>query len=337
MAACFVVLVAGMRAANTILIPVMIAVFLAVISMPLMFWLQSKGVRKPLAVIATVLTDVSVLVAIGFLVGTSVNDLTVQLPKYQTALEQIASSTVSWVKSKGVPVETADFLDAGAVINVVRATVGTVAALAQNTLLVLLTTIFILFEAAYFPAKLRAAMGRKVKAYPLEQVTTEVQRYLVIKTLISIATGTLVGVWVAFLGVDFPVLWGLVAFIMNYIPSLGSILASVPPTILALLEFGPARAFAVAIGFLAVNLVFGNFLEPNLMGRRFGLSTLVVFLSLLFWGWVWGPVGMLLSVPLTMIVKIMLENTEELSWVAVLLGPSGPPRQTLARAASSRS
>jgi predicted PurR-regulated permease PerM len=145
-----------------------------------------------------------------------------------------------------------------------------------------------------------------------------------IKPLVSLATGGFVALWVGLLGVDFPLLWGLVAFLMNYIPSLGSILAAVPAILLTIVQLGPGRALAVAIGYLVVNVVLGNFVEPHFMGRRLGMSTLVVFLSLVFWGWVWGPVGMLLSVPLTMVLKILLENTEDLRWVAVLLGPPTP-------------
>ncbi len=122
------------------------------------------------------------------------------------------------------------------------------------------------------------------------------------------------------IGVDFPLLWGMLAFLLNYVPTLGSIIAAVPPVLLAIVQLGPGHALATALVFVGVNVVLGNFVEPHFMGRRLGLSTLVVFLSLVFWGWVWGPVGMLLSVPLTMIVKIMLENTEDLRWVAVLLG-----------------
>ena len=129
------------------------------------------------------------------------------------------------------------------------------------------------------------------------------------------------------LGLGFPLLWGLVAFIFNYIPNLGSILAAIPPVLLALVQFGPARAAVVAVGYLVINIGLANFLEPYLMGRRLGLSTLVVFLSLVFWGWVWGPVGMLLSVPLTVIVKIALENTKDFRWVAIMLG-ANPTRST---------
>ena len=161
-------------------------------------------------------------------------------------------------------------------------------------------------------------------------MVTEVQEYLGIKTFISLATGILLGAWCWVMGLDFPVLLGLMAFVLNYVPTVGSIIASAPAILLALIQVGFGHAVLVGAGFFAVNGVFGNLIEPNLLGRRLGLSTLVVILSLIFWGWVWGPVGALLAVPLTMIVKIMLENTSDLRWVAVLLDKA-PPDPELAR------
>ena len=140
-----------------------------------------------------------------------------------------------------------------------------------------------------------------------------------IKTAVSAVTGTVVGLWVAALGLDFALLWGLVAFLLNFIPNLGSIIAAIPAVLLAMVQFGPGRAAVIAAGYLVVNIVFGSVVEPMLMGRRLGLSTLVVFASLVFWGFVWGPVGMLFSVPLTMVVKIALENSKDFRWVAVML------------------
>ena len=194
------------------------------------------------------------------------------------------------------------------------------AGLLSNAFLVLLVVIFILFEAAGFRAKLRLAFGdRGANLDRLSQMTLQVQNYLAIKTVVSVATGVLVGIWVWALGFDFPLLWGLVAFIFNYIPSLGSIFAAVPAVLLAIVQLGPGRAAVVAIGYLAINIVFGTFVEPMMLGRRLGLSTLVIFLTLVFWGWVWGPMGMLLSVPLTMMLKIALENTKDFRWIAVML------------------
>ena len=149
------------------------------------------------------------------------------------------------------------------------------------------------------------------------------RRYLAIKSLMSLGTGAAVWLWLTILGVDYPVLWGLLAFLLNYVPNIGSIIAAVPAVLLALVQLGPAEAAWAAAGYLAVNVLFGNVLEPRFMGRGVGLSALVVFLSLVFWGWVLGPVGMFLSVPLTITAKIALAASDETRWAAVLLGTGG--------------
>jgi predicted PurR-regulated permease PerM len=180
-----------------------------------------------------------------------------------------------------------------------------------------------LVEASGFPAKLRAAIG---EVHPSElpdfnRFAASLQHYLVIKTWMSLATGAGAALWVAVLGVDFAVLWGLLAFLLNYVPNIGSVLAAVPPVLLALLQHSVQRALLVAVGYVVLNIVFGSVLETRLMGRGVGLSTLVVFLSLVFWGWVLGPVGLLLSIPLTMAAKILLETDDDTRWAAILLGP----------------
>jgi predicted PurR-regulated permease PerM len=166
------------------------------------------------------------------------------------------------------------------------------------------------------------------------KITREVQSYLLYKTLVSLATGLSVGIWVGLLGLDFPALWGFVAFALNYIPNIGSILAAVPAVGLALLQLGPGRALVVALGYVAINFWWGNLVEPALLGRRLQLSPLVVLVSLIFWGWVWGPIGMLLSVPLTMMLKIVLENSPGLRWLGALLAPKPPAPAPAAAAAA---
>jgi predicted PurR-regulated permease PerM len=179
-----------------------------------------------------------------------------------------------------------------------------------------------LLEATSIPAKLRFIVGEKDSSMaPFEKFIGNVNNYMAIKTLVSLASGICVAVWVFILGVDFPVLWGLLAFALNYVPNIGSIIAAIPPVLLAIIQFGFFKALMVAVGFLVINLIIGSIIEPRFMGRGLGLSTLVVFLSLLFWGWVLGPVGMLLSVPLTITAKIALDSRDETRWLAVLLGP----------------
>ena len=191
----------------------------------------------------------------------------------------------------------------------------------KNTFLILLTVIFILLEGSTFPNKLRAAFGPGAHFDHFDKFRETVNRYLVIKTTTSLVTGILVSTWLALLGVDFALLWGLLAFMLNYIPSIGSIIAAVPPVLLALVQHGLVSALLVGLGYTVLNLAIGAGIEPRFMGRSLGLSTLVVFLSLVFWGWVLGPIGMLLSVLLTMTLKIALDSYEETQWIAVMLGP----------------
>jgi predicted PurR-regulated permease PerM len=327
-AASFVIVVAGLKAAASLFLPFLVALFLAMVSLPLLNWLQKKGIPTPIAVLITIVVVFAVVFGFGVLIGGSIAGFTEAAPRYRERIELMAADVLQWFASLGIAVPqelTTDIVRPGRVMDLAATTLRGVAAVLSNLLLVSLTIVFIYLEAAGFPEKLQAAFGRSAGAERFAKIRHEVNHYLGIKTLISLVTGTLVGSAMAIIGVDFPVLWGALAFVLNYIPNLGSIIAAVPPTLLAAVQLGPGHAIAVALVFAALNATLGSFLEPYLMGRRLGLSTLVVFLSLIFWGWVWGPVGMLLSVPITMIIKIMLENSQDLRWIAVLLDASPKP------------
>ena len=153
----------------------------------------------------------------------------------------------------------------------------------------------------------------------LLSATRDIQRFLGIKTVISLITGVLSGFLCWLADLNFFILWGILAFFLNFVPVIGSVIAGVPPTILALIVSGGPHALAVAAGYVGINVFLGNFIEPMLMGSRFGLSTLMVLISVVFWGWLWGPVGMLLAVPLTMLIKVAMLNTEDFRWLAVAM------------------
>jgi AI-2 transport protein TqsA len=331
-AASLMVVVAGLRFASQLVLPFLTAVFLAVVSLPVMVWLQRRKLPTALAVFSTVALAAAVVSVLGVVVGRSVTEFGNVAPQYQARIQEMSADVMGWAENLGLPVTESSLLgyvNAEALISFLGGTLGALAQLLSNAFLVLLAVIFILFEAAGFRGKLQAAFGQREGSLErFGQMTEQIQKYLAIKTVVSLSTGVLAGIWVWALGLDFPLLWGLIAFVFNYIPSLGSIFAAFGPVLLATVQFGPGRAIIVAVGYVVINVAFGNVIEPMLLGRRLGLSTLVVFLSLVFWGWVWGPMGMLLSVPLTMVVKIALENTEDLRWVAVMLdaNPSGGAR-----------
>jgi predicted PurR-regulated permease PerM len=334
--AALVVVIAAMRAASALIVPFLLAVFLSLLASPAVFWLKKKRVPTGASVALVVLLMLGVLGGVGLLVGSSLTQLNEAVPKYQARLEEILVAMTDWLQAKGFDVSekrlTSAF-DPGVIMGLVSGTLSSLAETLSNIVLVILTVTFILLEVTGFPAKARAAMGdADADLSRFARVARDVKRYLAYKSVVSLVTGVLAGVWTAVLGVDFPVLWGLLAFLLNYIPNLGSILAAIPPVLLAMLEFGAWRAGLVGLGYLAINMSLGNLVEPMVMGRRLGLSTLVVFVSLIFWGWLWGPVGMLLSVPLTMVVKILLENSEQYNWVAILLDsrvPEPPRKRTL--------
>jgi predicted PurR-regulated permease PerM len=326
--ASFIIIVAGMRSAQSLLVPFLLAIFIAIVCAGPMHWLQRRKVPTGLAVCLVILTVIGCSLTILVLVGSSVNDFTQALPGYQQSLRAQTLTLVSWLQSLGIKISSSlftNYFDPGKAMELVGNILARTSGVLANTFMILLTVIFILLEAAGLPAKLRAGLDNAESSLQsFDRFNTGVQQYLAIKTLVSLVTGLIICLWLTFLGLDYPLLWGLVAFLLNYVPNIGSIIAAVPAVLLALVQLGPGSSLMVAGGYLAVNLLLGSVLEPKLMGRKLGLSTLVVFLSLVFWGWILGPVGMLLSVPLTMIVKIALEINADTRWLALLLGSEIP-------------
>ncbi len=327
--ASFVIVVAGMRAAQSLLVPFLLASFIAILCAGPMHWLQRRRVPAGLAVLMVILTVVGSSLTVLILVGSSANDFSSALPEYQQSLRTQTLSLVTWLQGLGLSVSTnliTDYFDPAKALQIAGNMLARASGVLANAFMILLTVVFILLEAAGLPDKLRAGLDNaEASLKSFERFNTGVQQYLAIKTLVSFATGVLITLWLVILGLDYPLLWGLVAFLLNYIPNIGSIIAAVPAVLLAVVQLGPVSSLMVAGGYLAVNLLMGSAIEPKLMGRKLGLSTLVVFLSLVFWGWALGPVGMLLSVPLTMIVKIALEVKPETRWLALLLGSETTP------------
>ena len=322
--ASIVIIIAGIREASAILVPFLLAVFIAVIGGPPAFWLKRKGFPSSLAVLTVVLVILGIGIGMGAVLSTSLNGFYQQMDSYKESLNQQMDTLFAWLKDMGIHLDwklLKEVINPGEAMQLVATVLAGFGSVLTNAFLITLTVVFILLEASGFPAKLGAAMKNPQASFPaFEQFTQAVKSYLAIKTVVSLATGLSAALWVAVLGLDFPLLWGLLVFLFNYVPTIGSILAAVPAVLLALIQLGPFPALLVAVGYLCINFAFGSVIEPRFMGRGLGLSTLVVFLSLVFWGWVLGPVGMLLSVPLTMTAKIGLESRKETRWLAILLG-----------------
>ncbi len=323
-AACIVIIVAGMKLAAPLLVPILLAAFVAIICLPPLYFLLNKGVN----VTAAVFIVTGSLVLIGLLVslyaGTAIADFSKNLPFYQERIQGQTGQLLHWLAGLGIEMPAGNLLETlnpASVMKFVGSLLSGLGNALTNVFLLLLIVIFVLFEAVALPHKWAVMDSHAPNTQAFESFLKTVHSYLVIKSMVSIATGLLITVWLTFLGVDYPVLWGLLAFLFNFVPNIGSIIAAVPAVMLATVQLGLGTAAYTALGYVVVNVVMGNVIEPRYMGKGVGLSTLVVFLSLVVWGWILGPVGMLLSVSLTMIVKLACEANPKTQWIAILLGP----------------
>jgi predicted PurR-regulated permease PerM len=327
-AAALVIIIGGINQAQSVLVSVLIAFFLAMLGSSPVLWLERKRIPTIVAVLLVVAGMTAILLIVGAIVGASINSFYTELPVYQTRLQEQVSALQSFLATKGIrgmDKVLLGYVNPGVVMSLTARLLAGLGSALSDIVLILLTVAFILFEASSFPVKLRAVLGHPQQVFPqFTRFVGDIERYMAIKTLISLATGILIGIWLSILGVDFPVLWGFLAFLLNYVPNVGSTIAAIPAVLLALLQLGIGRAVMATAGYMAVNFILDNVIETRLMGRRLGLSTLVVFLSLVFWGSLLGPVGMVLCIPLTMTLKFACENNKGTQWIAVLLGPEAP-------------
>ncbi len=315
----------AMREAKTVVVPALLAFFLAAVADSPVSWLERRGLSRILGILLVVTAMTLTALAIGVIVGSSLQELSEQAPAFQQKTrDQLDVLLTRWGGSRVQPgtSDILDYISPDAALGLAAGVLTGVRDLFGNAFLILFLTVFMLFEIPSLRAKLET-LGAVRGAGP--SIPEIVRGYLVIKTLTSLATGILIGLLLTFLGVDFAALWGLLAFLLNYIPQIGSFVASIPAVLLTLLQDGVGLALLVAAVFMAVNVAIGNGVEPRILGQGLGLSTLVVFLSLILWGWLLGPVGMLLAVPLTTTVKIALEGHERTRAAAVLLGSDRPP------------
>ena len=319
-----VIILTGIRFAADIIVPFILALFIAVVLSPLVQRIVKLRVPRVLAISLLVIIIVMAMVLLLAYLGTSLNELARTLPQYRSSLVIPLKSLEPWLVRLGIGVsvdEMVKYIDPNAAMTLITNLLAQLTNAMSSIFLLLLTVVFMLLEVPQLPTKFQQIMVRPVEGMAaIQRAIDSVSHYLVLKTAISLVTGLVVWGMLAALDVRFAFIWGLLAFALNYIPNIGSVLAAIPPIIQVLAFGGLYDALVVLAGYLIINLVFGNILEPRIMGRGLGLSTLVVFLSLIFWGWLLGPVGMLLSVPLTIIVKIALEQSVGGQSIAILLG-----------------
>lgn len=326
--AAIVIIVMGIYQAQSVLVLLLVSVFLAVLGTPPVLWLKGKRLPNALAVLIVVAGMIAALLLVGALVGASLSSFSASLPAYESRLQEQTLMFKEFLAGKGITITDKlllEYLNPSAVMSFTAGLLSGLSSALSSIVLILLTVLFILLEVSTFPAKLRASPGDPERFIPrFTKFVEDIQRYVLIKTMISMTTGILVGIWMTILGVEFPILWAFLAFLLNYVPNLGVVIAAIPAALFTLIQLGPGYAAIVAVGYLAINFVIGTAIEPRIVGRGVGLSTLVVFLSLIFWGNMLGLIGAVLCIPITMTLKFVLENHEETRWMGVWLGPEAP-------------
>lgn len=316
-----VLTIGGLRAASPVVVMILVAVFITIIAAPVLEWLQRR-MPYQLALTLVLLMLIGLFLGLPLVIGGSLQQTLRSLPALQSQLQSLGASV-----SKNLPDELGVSLDELAPFDTeiasgwLGAFLNGLIRVFKDGVLVLVMAAFMLTEISWFSEKLAVIdVGSGEGAKRVAQILENVRRYVGIKTVVSIATGLCIWVGLLVLGVEHAIVWGFVAFLLNYIPSIGSAIAGIPPVLFVLVQDGVGWALAVALLYLAVNTIFGSIIEPRFQGEGLGLSPLIVFVSLIFWGWVFGPVGMLVSAPLTLVVKIALEEFPDTQWIAVLLG-----------------
>lgn len=327
MMAMLVVIFAGIKSAADIIVPFILALFLSFVLNPLIVLLGKWRVPRALAVLLVATLTVCLMVFLTTKLLMTLNEFARTLPQYRglIAAKLIEIDTwFHWSEFSLTPEQLAGYIDPAFMLNLVSKLISYLSNAMAGLFLLLMTVAFMLLEVPQLPYKVQQLSEDPGKGKAnVQRALDSVTRYLVIKTLISVVTGLAVWALLAVMGIRFAFLWGMLAFALNYIPNIGSFIAAIPPIIQAFLFNGFSEGLILTGGYILINLLFGSIIDPKILGRGLGLSTLVVFVSLIFWGWLMGPVGMLLSVPLTIVLKIALEPTAAGHKIAVLLG-DGP-------------
>ena len=303
--AAIVISLAGIKTAAPIVVPFLLSLFVAIICNPAINFLVERKIPRGVSITLIIVFIFLLFVVLGGVVGSSVNGFRAALPSYEAQLANELSWVIKWMASHNISLsmdEIRGYFDPSKVMGLVTTTLSGFSSVLGNVFLLLLTVVFMLSEGQGFARKLHVAFDdSEATDHRLDHFLTMVNRYMAIKTMISLATGLIIGLVLWLMGVDFFVLWALLAFLLNYIPNIGSIIAAVPAVILTFLQLGFVPAGFVIGLFVAVNMGMGSVVWPKFLGRSLGLLTFVGFFSLIFLGWVLGLGGMLLFLPFTMI------------------------------------
>lgn len=329
--AAVVIILAGVKLAGEIVIQFLLSLFIAIICSPVIRFMTNRKIPLGLAVAFLFVLFIIAFFFLASMINNTIREFTTSIPLYKETLAMKLNTLEGFIQKWNIPISLPemsilDNFDPSIVMRLVSRLLLSFSDVVSNIFMLLLVVVFMLFESPTIKHKLAIAFShnnpKKIKQEEdhINRVVESIIRYLGVKTVVSALTGFCIWLLLESFSVQYAVLWAVLAFLLNYIPNIGSILAGIPIVLQALILNDFPIAAGVTIGVVVINMIVGNILEPKMMGKTLGLSTLVVTLSLLFWGWLLGTVGMLLSVPLTMALKIALESSPRTIQYAVLLG-----------------
>jgi len=325
--AAFIIIIAGVMNAVGIINPILMSLFVSIVCAQPIIWLKRKKVPMVIAITIVFVGITGIFLGFGELIAGSLSSFSQDAPEYEKNLLEMGKSSGKFLSQRGINISTdkmSNLFEPEKVMGVTANVLSQLGGFMGNALTIFFLALFLLMEMDSIPVKTRAILkDSTVSLHFFTVIGKNIRHYLSIKTATSFLTGLSIWIGLAIIGVDYAIIWALIAFLLNFIPNIGSIIAAFPAILFALVQLGTAGAFWTMVIFVAVNMIIGNVVEPKVMGKGLGLSTYIVFVSLIFWGFVLGIVGMFLSVPLTMAIKIILEQDPKTKWIAIALGTQG--------------
>lgn len=319
--AAIIIILGALKMAAAIVVPILLAAFIAIIISPIYGWMIKKRVPAALALLAVISGLIIIFTLVGLLIGGSLQSFSDNIPAYEAQLStQLASLTAKLNNMGIIEGELSSLFNPSALMQYSATVLKGAGSVLTNSFMIFLIIAFMLLESTAFAKKLEQANGESDTMMHINEVFSKIKHYMALKAVISLVTGIVITAVLMMIGLDYAILWGFLVFLFNFIPNIGSILAAIPAVLLAFVQLGTFGFIEVGLLYFVTNIMIGSIIEPRLMGAGLGISTLVVFLSLIFWGWLLGPIGMLLSIPLTITIKILLYNEEKTRWLAVLMG-----------------
>ncbi|WP_298831153.1 AI-2E family transporter [uncultured Campylobacter sp.] len=320
--ACVVIILAGLKAAQAIVVPFLLAIFITVLVSPLVLYVQKIRVGRVFSFLIITFAFVAIIVFFGAVIFDAIKEFSARLPELQAKFEEVLGGVSAKLSRFGIELNAASLgIDPSEAAAQLSALLRKTGSIVSTGFFIFIMVSFMVFESSVIDEKIRyfSQSSRATHTF-VKKFASSLKKYLLIKTIASACTGALIGLGLWALGVPYAALWGILAFVLNFIPTIGSIVAVFPTLFVTLATMDISSSIWTIAIYLVVNVAIGNIIEPRFLGQGLGLSTISVLAGLLLWGFVLGIGGLFLAVPLTMSLQIALASNDKTKSIATLLG-----------------